>query len=257
MDDEIVNEYRIKVTVKNNLILTAIEKAGYKNPAAFCREADMTPTALGNLISMKNPPLMVSGEFSIHAKKLMEVLCLAPTDLWTSEQLTLRLKRNSAERDVNLDGMRAALGMNADDALMLVAPSPEEAMEEKDMRSIIEEQLDSITPKEARVLRMRYGIGCAEHTLEETGKVLEVTKERIRQIEVKALRKLKYTPRALVLKQLTEHYKPDGIQKFNLEMEDSHCCTLQVKNPLVLSNHNLEQVLTAVRRGVRMLGLED
>jgi hypothetical protein len=44
---------------------------------------------------------------------------------------------------------------------------------------------------------------------------------------------------------------------FILEMEDSHCCTLQVKNPLVLSNHNLEQVLTAVRRGVGMLGLED
>lgn len=44
---------------------------------------------------------------------------------------------------------------------------------------------------------------------------------------------------------------------FILEMEDQHCCTIQVKNPLVLSNHNLEQVLTAVRRGVQMLGLED
>jgi hypothetical protein len=44
---------------------------------------------------------------------------------------------------------------------------------------------------------------------------------------------------------------------FILEMEDQHCCTIQVKNPLVLSNHNLEQVLTAVRSGVQMLGLED
>lgn len=44
---------------------------------------------------------------------------------------------------------------------------------------------------------------------------------------------------------------------FILEMEDQYCCTLQVKNPLILSNHNLEQVLTAVRSGVKMLGLED
>jgi hypothetical protein len=44
---------------------------------------------------------------------------------------------------------------------------------------------------------------------------------------------------------------------FALQMEDSQCCTIEVKNPLLLSNHNLEQVLTAVRRGVQMLGLED
>lgn len=44
---------------------------------------------------------------------------------------------------------------------------------------------------------------------------------------------------------------------FILDMEDQYCCTLQVKNPLLLSNHNLEQVLTAVRRGVKMLELED
>lgn len=49
----------------------------------------------------------------------------------------------------------------------------------------------------------------------------------------------------------------DGNILFVLEMEDQYCCTLQIKNPLHLSNRNLEQVLTAVRSGVRMLGLED
>jgi len=44
---------------------------------------------------------------------------------------------------------------------------------------------------------------------------------------------------------------------FMLHMEDEHCCTLHIKEPLLLNNHNLEQVLTAVRRGVNMLGLED
>jgi hypothetical protein len=44
---------------------------------------------------------------------------------------------------------------------------------------------------------------------------------------------------------------------FILNMEDAHCCTLHIKQPVTLSNGNLEQVLTAVRRGVNMLGLED
>ena len=44
---------------------------------------------------------------------------------------------------------------------------------------------------------------------------------------------------------------------FVLEMEDAYCCALQFKNPVFLSNANLEQVLTAVRSGVKMLGLED
>ena len=63
-------------------------------------------------------------------------------------------------------------------------------MEEKDIQKLIEEQLASITPREEKVLRLRYGIGCEEHTLEETGQVLEVTRERIRQIEVRAFEKL-------------------------------------------------------------------
>lgn len=49
----------------------------------------------------------------------------------------------------------------------------------------------------------------------------------------------------------------DGNILFALQMEDAHCCTIEIKNPLVLSNGNLEQMLTAVRSGVQMLGLKD
>jgi hypothetical protein len=44
---------------------------------------------------------------------------------------------------------------------------------------------------------------------------------------------------------------------FSLNMEDAHCCTMHIKSPILLSNANLEQVLTAVRSGVQMLGLDD
>jgi RNA polymerase primary sigma factor len=58
--------------------------------------------------------------------------------------------------------------------------------------SLAREVLDSLTPREAKVLRMRYGVEMSnDHTLEEVGKQFDVTRERIRQIEAKAMRKLR------------------------------------------------------------------
>jgi RNA polymerase primary sigma factor len=65
------------------------------------------------------------------------------------------------------------------------------------MREIVKEVLDSLTPREAKVLRMRFGIEMnTDHTLEEVGKQFDVTRERIRQIEAKALRKLRHPSRS-------------------------------------------------------------
>ena len=64
-----------------------------------------------------------------------------------------------------------------------------------------DEILASLTAREAKVLRMRFGIGMNnDHTLEEVGKQFDVTRERIRQIEAKALRKLRHPTRSEVLK---------------------------------------------------------
>jgi RNA polymerase primary sigma factor len=69
------------------------------------------------------------------------------------------------------------------------------------MRSVVKDVLDSLTPREAKVLRMRFGIEMsADHTLEEVGQQFDVTRERIRQIEAKALRKLRHPSRSDQLK---------------------------------------------------------
>jgi RNA polymerase primary sigma factor len=65
--------------------------------------------------------------------------------------------------------------------------------------------LATLTPREEKVLRMRFGIGeKADHTLEEVGRDFEVTRERIRQIEAKALRKLRHPSRTKKLKAFIE-----------------------------------------------------
>ncbi len=193
---EEVNPYLVKVSIRNNLIIRAIHAAGYRNVSHFCEQNGMGKTILTALISLKTPPLTKDGEFRDPAKKLMEHLCALPTDLWTTEQLTMELKRNTSTRDVDLNAMLSVLGVNAEEALQLIAPStPDEDLEEKEKTELVGEILDTLTPREARVLRMRFGIGCAEHTLEEVGKKLNVTRERIRQMEDKAMRKMKHPSR--------------------------------------------------------------
>ena len=83
--------------------------------------------------------------------------------------------------------------------------APQEAALHDSMRDVVKDILDSLTPREAKVLRMRFGIEMStDHTLEEVGKQFDVTRERIRQIEAKALRKMRHPSRSDKLKSFLE-----------------------------------------------------
>ena len=86
--------------------------------------------------------------------------------------------------------------------------SPSETIASNDLKERVREVLKSLTPREEKVLKMRFGIDVAsEHTLEEVGKDFSVTRERIRQIEVKALRKLRNPSRS---KKLLSFFEKDA-----------------------------------------------
>jgi RNA polymerase primary sigma factor len=83
------------------------------------------------------------------------------------------------------------------------SPSPYSDAENKEISGYIQKVLATLTPKEEKVIRMRFGIGVdRDHTLEEVGRHLLITRERVRQIEAKALRKLKHPSRLRALKAL-------------------------------------------------------
>ena len=85
------------------------------------------------------------------------------------------------------------------------AVQPLDAAIQSDLRDAVSRVLGSLTPREERILRMRFGIGMnTDHTLQEVGKVFSVTRERIRQIEAKALQKLKHPSRARALRTFLE-----------------------------------------------------
>ena len=84
------------------------------------------------------------------------------------------------------------------------SPSPYLDAEKTETSEQIQQVLKTLTPKEEMVIRMRFGIGAdRDHTLEEVGRHLSITRERVRQIEAKALRKLKHPSRLKALKRLT------------------------------------------------------
>ncbi len=85
------------------------------------------------------------------------------------------------------------------------AVDPHAAAEAGALRQAIAQALRDLSPREQRILEMRFGIGgSAEHTLEEVGKVFGVTRERIRQIEARALGKLRTTRKSRILSSFIE-----------------------------------------------------
>lgn len=86
--------------------------------------------------------------------------------------------------------------------------SPIDAATNFGLSEAVQKVLGSLTPREAKVLRMRFGINMnTDHTLEEVGKQFDVTRERIRQIEAKALRKLRHPSRAEQLRSFLEEHE--------------------------------------------------
>jgi RNA polymerase sigma factor (sigma-70 family) len=190
-----MKEFRLKVSVRNNLLLSAIEAQGYVSVAEFERACGLGMGRINNLVAMREAPISTSGEFSKNAKLVMEVLGAAPTDLWTEQQLTIKLKNNSGERAIDANLVQHLLEQkNRTDYL----PSPEDSLLAAETSAIVNEVLGTLKPREKDILVERFE---KDLTLEEVGNHHGLSKERIRAIEGKALRKLRDVKRAPILKE--------------------------------------------------------
>ena len=100
--------------------------------------------------------------------------------------------------------------------------SPSEQVTSSDLKERVREILKTLTPREEKVLKMRFGIDVAsEHTLEEVGKDFSVTRERIRQIEVKALKKLRHPSRIKKLQAFFNKEHEENEEDIDVEENES------------------------------------
>ncbi|AGF48373.1 RNA polymerase primary sigma factor [Candidatus Kinetoplastibacterium oncopeltii TCC290E] len=134
-------------------------------------------------------PSVISQKMDIPEEKIRKILKIAKEPISMETQIG--------------DDDDSHLGDFIEDTTTL---APSDSALHGSMKNIVKEVLDSLTPREAKVLRMRFGIEMnTDQTLEEVGKQFDVTRERIRQIEAKALRKLRHPSRADKLKSFLDN----------------------------------------------------
>jgi RNA polymerase sigma factor (sigma-70 family) len=188
-----MTDYRVQIKVRNARLLRAIEKAGHQPGQIFAREVGISYTVhLLPYLNLKRTPFDENGDLRPCAEKLCVFLNCLPDELWSEEQ-RYPLLTNAAEIELSAASVHELLASPSDCA------DPLSLLEKKQAAQAVDALLDTLTPREAEVLRLRHGIDGEPMNLEEMAKAKGCSRERIRQIEAKALRKLRAPARQTVL----------------------------------------------------------
>ena len=188
-----MTDYRVQIKVRNARLLRAIERAGHQPGQIFAREVGISYTGhLLPYLNLKRTPFDENGDLRPCAEMLCVFLNRLPDELWSEEQ-RYPLLTNAAEIELSAASVHELLASPSDCA------DPLSLLEKKQAAQAIDALLDTLTPREAEVLRLRHGIDGEPMNLEEMAKAKGCSRERIRQIEAKALRKLRAPARQTVL----------------------------------------------------------
>jgi len=178
-----MSDYRIEVKVKNANILRAIKKKGYANVNRFCAVNNLSQSLFGAYVNLKRSPVNKHGDWMPFVIKVAEALDVMPSDLFSHEQL-IPLDNNKSSADVSME----------DIGTLLPAPmkSPLKLVLEQDAKVTVDAALEGLlTEREAKVLRALSGIDQEPKTWRQIGEELDISHQRVRQIEARALRKLR------------------------------------------------------------------
>jgi len=181
-----MKDYRVTVKVRNNRLLKAIEDAGGSTGQKWCEANGLGYARVNSLINMTSSPLAAEGDLYPDAARLCDVLGKLPEDLWSNEQL-YPLERNFSEME--MDHAQVVAMLPAEQQFYLPDFSD---LEQAQTKALVSQALSTLTPREQEVIRMRFE---DDLTLAECAKRLGVTQGRIRQIEIKAMRKLRHPAR--------------------------------------------------------------
>ena len=178
-------DYRIKITIRNERLLHAIELMGYKNVAEFCRFYDLNEERTRGIVNGSVPPVDKNNNLKSDVNEFLNILNLSVDEAFTKNQLK-GFKRTSFTTKVN-------------EAQLLKLTNPvknqEQKLIERQVRHALLDTLQKyLTPREEEIIIKRYGLGTTRiHGLDELGEQFVISRERVRQIEKKAIKKLKHS----------------------------------------------------------------
>jgi RNA polymerase sigma factor (sigma-70 family) len=186
-------DYRIEVKVKNNKLLEKIEEAGYETVAAFCRDVGLSQTTVGRFISMKQAPVnKLTGEYVPTFMKMVDFLRCMPEDVFPKAQMRDAMKVNKVTTKADIGDVQSLTT-----SLRTLALPPEDKIIFEEARAAIQRTMETLTPREQRVLMLRFGFhDGVERTRAEIAEELGFSRTYIDHIEQKALRKMKHPGRS-------------------------------------------------------------
>ena len=182
-------DYRVTVKVRNARIINALAEMGEVVGAKVSAKIGIPYGKLLALSNLTISPIDKDGNVTPEVLKICDFTNKMPLELFSPDQI-VPLETNTAEVEMTADEV---------ETLMLSSSgshNPEKLLSDSQSAQAIKDLLDTLSPRESKILQLRYGMDCDTHTYEEIGKVFEVTKDRIRQIEAKALRKMRHPSRA-------------------------------------------------------------
>jgi RNA polymerase sigma factor (sigma-70 family) len=179
-----MKDYRIKITIRNDRLLNAIEDKGIPSVKQFCTLYQLNYNSIVKIISGKIKPLNNLGKPIRLVEQIIDILDISLEDAFTERQLKGFAKTNYeisvAEKELK----------------QLVNPvkNQEQKIIEQDVKlKILEAFSKRLSPREEKLIRLKYGFGDEkEHTLYELSSKFRISVERVRQIISKAQRKMKH-----------------------------------------------------------------
>ena len=179
-----IKDYRLKITIRNNKILSKMESLGYISVRKFCKEFNLDYQQTTEVINGKIKPLNDKGTIRKSCDQLLSILGLELHDAFTDRQL----------QGFNKTGF--VFKLKEKEMLELVDPVQNQEIKviENDVQKKIADAMNKrLTPRQKEILSLKYGFnGHIEHTLDEIGKMYGVSRERIRQIILKSERLLQH-----------------------------------------------------------------
>lgn len=177
-----MKDFRVTVTVRNNLLLSAIEKAGYANQTKFAAAANISNQTLGTLINFKLSALNEDGDLRKIVVDICAFLNKIPEELFPEVSMYGELKSNSVDVQCTNEEIGA-----------LFIDGPEAIANKTQINQAVRKMINSLPKQYSAIMKLRYGIDGPEHTLEEIGKMFNVSAPWIRAVEMKSLRMMRHS----------------------------------------------------------------
>lgn len=189
----------LKVRIRNGALVKAVEEDKQRlgfTLRQWCKMAGISPGTYQELVTFKIPLTNKrDGQIKDIVMKICNALCMDFKDLFDQE-LYEEIETNAMVTYVSPDQLRQLC-----DTKFKQLPK---TVPDVSLKRQVEELLETLSPREEKVLRMRFGIGEEEHTLTEVGASFGVGRERLRQIEKKAVKKLRHPSRSTLLREYYE-----------------------------------------------------